>query len=83
MSQAALASPVPTIVSAWNVELISSELNRSSGIPAREQEITLVQFWNVTTLNQQILIFFSFLILFTLNLLLQYPILESHGAQMV
>ena len=48
--------------------------------PARDDAITLRQAWTLITSSRQVLVFFSFLVLFTLALFLQDPILESYGA---
>ena len=48
--------------------------------PAQDA-FTLRQAWTLITSSRQVLIFFSFLVLFTLALFLQDPILESYGAQ--
>ena len=45
------------------------------------QEIGLKESWALVTSSPQILIFFTFLILYTLGLFLQDPILESYGAE--
>jgi len=47
----------------------------------RQDAFTLRQAWTLITSSGQVLIFFSFLVLFTLALFLQDPILESYGAQ--
>ena len=47
----------------------------------RQDAYTLRQAWTLITSSRQVLIFFSFLVLFTLALFLQDPILESYGAQ--
>ncbi len=46
-----------------------------------EQAITLKQSWSLIRSSRQILIFFGFLLCFTLGLFLQDPILESYGAE--
>jgi BCD family chlorophyll transporter-like MFS transporter len=43
--------------------------------------VSLRQAWQLITSSRQVLVFFSFLILFTLGLFLQDPILEGYGAQ--
>ena len=48
---------------------------------ARDDRITLAQAWSLITSSRQVLVFFGFLICFTLGLFLQDPILESYGAQ--
>ena len=52
-----------------------------SNMPAREDAITLRQAWALITSSRQVLVFFGFLVLFTLGLFLQDPILESYGAE--
>ena len=47
----------------------------------RQDAYTLRQAWTLITSSRQVLIFFSFLVLFTLALFLPDPILESYGAQ--
>jgi BCD family chlorophyll transporter-like MFS transporter len=42
---------------------------------------TLPQAWALITSSRQVLVFFSFLVFFTLGLFLQDPILESYGAE--
>jgi BCD family chlorophyll transporter-like MFS transporter len=42
---------------------------------------TLAQAWALITSSRQVLVFFSFLVFFTLGLFLQDPILESYGAE--
>ncbi|WP_255004265.1 BCD family MFS transporter [Cyanobium sp. HWJ4-Hawea] len=51
------------------------------GEEPRQDSITLTQAWALITSSGQVLVFFSFLVLFTLALFLQDPILESYGAQ--
>ena len=51
------------------------------GTPSREDAITLAQSWALITSSRQVLVFFSFLVMFTLGLFLQDPILESYGAE--
>jgi BCD family chlorophyll transporter-like MFS transporter len=47
----------------------------------RDDAITLHQAWALVTSSRQVLVFFLFLVLFTLGLFLQDPILESYGAE--
>jgi len=57
-------------------------LQKTDGTPSRREDaIGLRQSWTLITSSRQVLIFFSFLILFTLALFLQDPVLESYGAQ--
>jgi MFS transporter, BCD family, chlorophyll transporter len=78
-----------TLLATWNMETGSSH----SGLAAtsktgnmdpgerRQEAITLRQSWGLITSSRQVLIFFAFLVAFTLGLFLQDPILESYGAQ--
>ncbi len=69
-----------TVVATWGME--SPLRERSDGtVVSREDAIGLRQSWTLITSSRQVLIFFSFLILFTLALFLQDPVLESYGAQ--
>jgi BCD family chlorophyll transporter-like MFS transporter len=52
----------------------------SGQAPRRDDAITLRQAWALVTSSRQVLVFFLFLVLFTLGLFLQDPILESYGA---
>jgi MFS transporter, BCD family, chlorophyll transporter len=52
-----------------------------SAAAASAEAITLPQAWTLITSSRQVLVFFGFLVCFTLGLFLQDPILESYGAQ--
>ncbi|MEB3307724.1 MAG: BCD family MFS transporter [Cyanobacteriota bacterium] len=47
----------------------------------RDDSITLAKAWQLISSSRQVLVFFGFLMLFTLGLFLQDPILESYGAE--
>ncbi len=80
MTIVAAAVMLLTVVATWGME--SPLRERSDGTaPRREDAIGLRQSWTLITSSRQVLIFFSFLILFTLALFLQDPVLESYGAQ--
>ena len=80
MTIVAAAVMLLTVVATWGME--SPLRERSDGLPARREDaIGLRQSWTLITSSRQVLIFFSFLILFTLALFLQDPVLESYGAQ--
>jgi len=49
--------------------------------PSRDDAITLRQCWALVTSSRQVLVFFLFLVFFTLGLFLQDPVLESYGAE--
>jgi BCD family chlorophyll transporter-like MFS transporter len=69
-----------TLVATWGMESPLRERSDGTLMP-REDAIGLRQSWTLITSSRQVLIFFSFLILFTLGLFLQDPVLESYGAQ--
>ncbi len=69
-----------TVVATWGMESPLRERSDGTVVP-REDAIGLSQSWTLITSSRQVLIFFSFLILFTLALFLQDPVLESYGAQ--
>jgi BCD family chlorophyll transporter-like MFS transporter len=66
-----------TIFSTWGVEKPTAP---GTVRPAQDL-ITLQDAWGVVTSSRQIVVFFGFLVLFTLGLFLQDPILESFGAE--
>ncbi len=80
MAIVAAAVMLLTVVATWGME---SPLREGTGGTAarREDAIGLRQSWTLITSSRQVLIFFGFLILFTLALFLQDPVLESYGAQ--
>ncbi len=53
----------------------------AAGPEPRDDAITLRQCWALVTSSRQVLVFFLFLVLFTLGLFLQDPVLESYGAE--
>ena len=67
-----------TLVATVGME--STVAQRSEASSGRDDAITLRQAWALITSSSQVLVFFSFLLLFTLGLFLQDPILESYGA---
>lgn len=69
-----------TVVATWGMESPLRERSDGTLVP-REDAIGLRQSWTLITSSRQVLIFFSFLILFTLALFLQDPVLESYGAR--
>jgi MFS transporter, BCD family, chlorophyll transporter len=77
-----------TLVATWNMETRSARSGLvAPGARAKapgdlvEETVTLRQSWGLITCSRQVLIFFAFLVAFTLGLFLQDPILESYGAQ--
>jgi len=70
---------VLTILSCWGIE--PNQYNVDSKEINSIKEIGLKESWLLVTSSPQIIIFFTFLILYTLGLFLQDPILESYGAE--
>ncbi len=84
MGRVVLVVVVLTLIATFGMEASASARRHeaaASGQPAREDAITLRQAWALITSSRQVLVFFSFLLLFTLGLFLQDPILESYGAE--
>jgi len=71
-----------TVVATWGMERPREPRASMEGqTSSRDDSVSLRQSWALITSSRQVLIFFGFLILFTLGLFLQDPILESYGAQ--
>ncbi len=76
-----------TLLATLGMEPPSDRFALSSGgasdgrSPGRDEGPTLRQAWALITSSRQVLVFFTFLVLFTLALFLQDPILESYGAE--
>ncbi|MFM7312314.1 MAG: BCD family MFS transporter [Cyanobium sp.] len=77
-----------TLLAVWGIEPASGRDPRP-GMAAssadrevqRDDSVTLSQAWALITSSRQVLVFFVFLVLFTLGIFLQDPVLESYGAQ--
>lgn len=80
MLRVAIAVFAITVAATWAMEPPALG-RRASGVGPREDGVTLAQAWTLIRSSPQVLIFFSFLILFTLALFLQDPVLESYAAQ--
>ena len=81
MAKVALVVLGLTLMATWGMEPRRSPAPSAPTGGAREDAVTLAQAWRLITSSRQVLVFFSFLILFTLGLFLQDPILEGYGAQ--
>ena len=68
-----------SIIACWGIEPQNTAKNLKN--KKNSQEIGIKDAWKLITSSPQIGIFFSFLILYTLGLFLQDPILESYGAE--
>lgn len=69
-----------TLIATLGMERPRALVVRPGAQSPRDDAITLAQAWSLITSSRQVLVFFSFLVLFTLGLFLQDPILESYGA---
>ena len=91
MVQVAAVVMLLTLVATWGMEPRRSPVAEGPGAvpassatlspPGREDRIGLRQSWLLITSSPQVGVFFAFLLLFTLALFLQDPVLESYGAQ--
>ena len=70
-----------TVVATWGIEPAAGEGAERSAAAQREDAITLGVAWSLIRSSRQVLVFFAFLLAFTLALFLQDPILESYGAE--
>lgn len=87
MGRVVLVVLILTLVATLGMEPPSGSWSLSGGeaghggSPSPEEGPTLRQAWALITSSGQVLVFFTFLVLFTLGLFLQDPILESYGAE--
>ncbi len=81
MVKVAAAVMLLTLAATLGMEPRRRRSTPPAGTAPREDAITLAQAWALITSSRQVLVFFAFLICFTLGLFLQDPILESYGAQ--
>jgi BCD family chlorophyll transporter-like MFS transporter len=80
MARVAAVVLLLTLVATIGIDRPHSTATSGSSEP-RDDANTLRQAWALITSSRQVLVFFSFLVLFTLGLFLQDPILESYGAE--
>jgi len=78
MIQLALVVVALTVVACWGMEPRGG--SRSGGSRNPEEMMTLPRTWALLTSSRQTFVFFGFLVLFSLGVFLQDPILESYGA---
>ena len=82
MGRVALVVMALTLIATLGMEPAkASSAQLATSTSGRDDAITLRQAWALITSSRQVLVFFSFLVLFTLGLFLQDPILESYGAE--
>lgn len=65
----------------WGMERKYSRYALRSQVVNREESITLGRAWRILTTSRQTKIFFIFLLLMTLGLWMQDPVLEPYGAE--
>ena len=70
-----------TVIATWGMEPPVTPAPAERAGQPREDAVTMAQAWRLVRSSRQVLVFFTFLILFTLGLFLQDPILEGYGAQ--
>jgi BCD family chlorophyll transporter-like MFS transporter len=80
MARVALVVLSLTVVATLGLEPVAPQIGVGSAGQGRDDALTLAQAWSLITSSRQVVVFFSFLVLFTLALFLQDPILESYGA---
>lgn len=81
MNRVALVIGSIVLLATVGIEPSQEHLPAAGGSPIDRQDVTLKQSWTLISSSRQILIFFGFLLCFTLGLFLQDPILESYGAE--
>ena len=80
MTRVAVVVLALTLLATWGMD--TPQTTQADGQrQGREDTITLRQAWALITSSRQVLVFFAFLMCFTLGLFLQDPILESYGAE--
>jgi BCD family chlorophyll transporter-like MFS transporter len=81
MLRVSLVVLVLTAIATWGQESAVGSSPGLSRAADREDAISLQAAWGLITSSRQVLVFFAFLLAFTLALFLQDPILESYGAE--
>ncbi len=66
-------------VATWGIEKKYSRYASRSTLVNQEEKITLNRAWRILTASRQTRLFFTFLVLMTLGLFMQDPILENYG----
>lgn len=70
-----------TLLATIGIEPPAGLRSERSRADDRDDAITLAAAWRLISSSRQVLVFFAFLLAFTLALFLQDPILESYGAE--
>lgn len=82
MGRVALVILLITVIATIGIERPrQTAASQATSQGSRDDAITLRQCWALVTASRQVLVFFLFLVAFTLGLFLQDPILESYGAE--
>lgn len=72
---------VLTVAATWGVESRFSRFASRSTVSDREDQITLGRALKVLTASRQTGLFFTFLLVMTISLFMQEPVLEPYGGQ--
>ncbi|NJR57916.1 MAG: BCD family MFS transporter [Cyanobacteria bacterium CRU_2_1] len=67
------------LLATWGIEKKYSRYTLRSRLVNQESRITLDRAWRILTASRQTRLFFSFLIMMTLGLFMQDPVLENYG----
>lgn len=67
------------LLSTWGIEKKYSRYALRSTLINKEERITLGRAWRILTANRQTQLFFTFLLVMTVGLFMQDPILETYG----
>jgi MFS transporter, BCD family, chlorophyll transporter len=70
-----------SVLSTYNVEKKYSRYGLRSTVVAREDKITLQTAFKVLTASRQTGLFFSFLLVLTISLFMQEPVIEPYGGE--
>lgn len=68
-------------ISTWGIEKKYSRYKVRSRLVNQEEKVTLGRAWRILTNSRQTRLFFSFLLVMTIGLFIQDPILEAYGAE--
>lgn len=67
------------LAATWGIEKKYSRYASRSKLVNKEEKITLDRAWKILTASRQTQVFFTFLVMMTLGLFMQDPVLETYG----
>jgi BCD family chlorophyll transporter-like MFS transporter len=70
---------VLALLATWGIEKKYSRYTSRSALVNQEEKVTLGRAWRILTANRQTQLFFTFLVMMTIGLFMQDPILENYG----